>query len=180
MLHWTNKQEEYLERIRKIEKFLNNGKVVASKDIVSVLEQLIKPKDKVWIEGDNQKQANFLAKSLSQVDSQKVHGLHMIQSAIALPEHLDIFEKGIAEEVDFSFAGTQATRLAMMIENKQVKIGNIHTYNELYGRLVMDLIPNIALIAATKADKSGNLYTGDNTDNCSYSKSISTCCPIAD
>ncbi|MDO4535979.1 MAG: malonate decarboxylase subunit alpha, partial [Clostridium perfringens] len=42
---------------------------------------------------------------------------------------------------------------------------SIHTYLELYGRLFLDLIPNIALVAAEKADKNGNLYTGANTED---------------
>jgi malonate decarboxylase alpha subunit len=163
-MKWDTDRQDYLERMGKIEKFLNNGKIVAYKDIVSILELIIKPTDKVWIEGDNQKQANFLAKCLCQVNPQKVNGLHMIQSAIALPEHLDVFEKGVAERIDFSYAGAQSIRLSIMIENQQIKIGNIHTYNELFGRLVIDLIPKIALIVAEKADKAGNLYTGANTE----------------
>ncbi len=43
-------------------------------------------------------------------------------------------------------------------------MGEIHTYLELYGRLFIDLIPNIALVAADKADAQGNLYTGANTE----------------
>ena len=29
--------------------------------------------------------------------------LHMVQSVVALPEHLDVFERGIANRLDFSF-----------------------------------------------------------------------------
>jgi malonate decarboxylase alpha subunit len=42
-------------------------------------------------------------------------------------------------------------------------VGAIHTYLELYGRLFIDLIPRVALVAADKADRFGNLYTGPNT-----------------
>jgi malonate decarboxylase alpha subunit len=35
---------------------------------------------------------------------------------------------------------------------------------ELYGRLFIDLIPSVALVAADKADAAGNLYTGPNTE----------------
>ena len=51
-----------------------------------------------------------------------------------------------------------------MIEDGSVQIGSIHTYLELYGRLLVDLTPNIALVAAEKADAEGNLYTGPNTE----------------
>lgn len=88
----------------------------------------------------------------------------MIQSAISLPQHLDIFDKGIASKVDFSFSGPQSIRLSQMIKNGKIEIGNIHTYNELYARMVMDLTPNVALIVAEQADREGNLYTGANTE----------------
>jgi malonate decarboxylase alpha subunit len=45
-----------------------------------------------------------------------------------------------------------------------VEISSIHTYLELYARLFVELTPNIALVAADKADAAGNLYTGANTE----------------
>lgn len=163
-MDWDKKRQDYEVRLSKIKPFLQNGKVAASNDIVAILETTLKINDKVCLEGDNQKQADFLARSLCQMDPKKVHGLHMIQSAITLSEHLDVFERGIAEKIDFSFAGQQASRLAIMIQQDQIKIGNIHTYNELYARYVMDLTPDVALITAEKADYYGNLYTGANTE----------------
>lgn len=158
---------DYERRLAQIKPFLAQGKVVAAEAIVSLLEAAIKAGDIVCLEGDNQKQADFLARSLCQVNPQKINGLHMVQSAVSLPEHLDLFERNIAEKIDFSFAGPQATRLALMIQKKQIKIGNIHTYNELYARYVMDLTPNVALITAEKGDVYGNLYTGANTEETS-------------
>lgn len=163
MRNWSNLEKEYQKRIISIRKFLN-GKVCKSSDCVALLENAILPKDKICIEGDNQKQASFLAKSLLACNVSKINNLHMIQSAISLPEHLDIFDKGIASKVDFSFSGLQAIRLSQMIKNNKIEIGNIHTYNELYARMVMDLTPNVALIVAEQADKDGNLYTGANTE----------------
>jgi malonate decarboxylase alpha subunit len=46
-----------------------------------------------------------------------------------------------------------------------VKIGAIHTYLELYARMLVDLTPRVALIVADKADCNGNLYTGPNTED---------------
>jgi malonate decarboxylase alpha subunit len=51
-----------------------------------------------------------------------------------------------------------------MLQDGVLKIGAIHTYLELYARLFVDLMPNICLVAADKADKEGNLYTGSNTE----------------
>ncbi|AHE67595.1 malonate decarboxylase subunit alpha [Legionella oakridgensis] len=166
-MDWDKKRNDYQGRLARIKPFLKNEKIAASKDMVAILEAAIKPNDKVCLEGDNQKQADFLARSLCQVNPKKIHGLHMIQSAIALAEHLDLFERGIAEKIDFCYAGPQAARLAIMIQKSQIKIGNIHTYNELYARYVMDLTPDVALITAEQADRHGNLYTGANTEETS-------------
>jgi malonate decarboxylase alpha subunit len=46
-----------------------------------------------------------------------------------------------------------------------VKIGAIHTYLELYARMLVDLTPQVALVVADKADRDGNLYTGPNTED---------------
>lgn len=166
-MEWNKNLKDYESRQAQIKPYLEKGKVASKNNIIALLEAAIKPHDTVCLEGDNQKQADFLARSLCQVNPQKIYGLHMVQSSVALPEHLDLFERKIAEQVDFSFAGPQATRLALMIQKNQIKIGNIHTYNELYARYVMDLTPNVALITAEQADYQGNLYTGANTEETS-------------
>ncbi|MDC0704145.1 malonate decarboxylase subunit alpha [Priestia sp. AB] len=160
---WTNRRDQKAARLAKIDHLLK-GKLLGNEHIIEALELLISPGDKVVLEGDNQKQASFLSKALNEVSADKIHGLHMIMSSISRPEHLDIFEKGIAEKIDFSYAGAQSLRVSQMIEDETLKMGEIHTYLELYGRLFIDLIPNIALVAADKADVQGNLYTGANTE----------------
>jgi hypothetical protein len=76
------------------------------------------------------------------------------------PSHMDLFERGIARRVDFSFSGPQATRLARLVQSRKIEIGAIHTYLELFGRYFIDLTPNVCLIAAQSCDAAGNLYTG--------------------
>ncbi|MGC2164429.1 MAG: malonate decarboxylase subunit alpha [Gallionella sp.] len=141
------------------------GKVVPAGQIVQLLEAVIQPQDRVCLEGNNQKQADFLAQALTRVDPAKVNRLHMLQSVLALPEHLDLYELGIAEQVDFSFSGPQAARLARMVGKGQIRIGAIHTYLELFSRYFVDLTPHVALVAAQSADAQGNLYTGPNTED---------------
>ncbi|MBK0006875.1 malonate decarboxylase subunit alpha [Bacillus sp. S35] len=160
---WTTRRNQKAARLAKIDHLLK-GKLLGNAHIIEALELLISPGDKVVLEGDNQKQASFLSKALNEVSADKINGLHMIMSSISRPEHLDIFEKGIAEKIDFSYAGAQSLRVSQMIEDGTLKMGEIHTYLELYGRLFIDLIPNIALVAADKADAQGNLYTGANTE----------------
>lgn len=140
------------------------GKRVETEDIVPFLEHILRPNDKVVLEGCNQKQAAFLARALAGVSREKVHDLNMIIPSISREEHLDLFDRGIASEINFSFAGVQSKRLAEMVAENTVKIGAIHTYLELYGRLYVDLTPNVCLVAADQADSKGNLYTGYNTE----------------
>ena len=160
---WTTRVEAKKARVESV-RGLVDGVVIPTDRIVEVLEKLIKTGDRVVLEGNNQKQASFLSQSLVQIDPKKVHDLHMIMSSISRPEHLDVFEYGIARKIDFSYAGPQSLRIAQMIEDGKIELGDLHTYIELYGRLFIDLIPNVALVAADKADASGNLYTGPNTE----------------
>ncbi|CAN5290987.1 malonate decarboxylase subunit alpha [soil metagenome] len=144
---------------------LMRGKQVAHTDAVALLNAVLQPFDRVCLEGNNQKQADFLAKALVQVDVQRVHDLHMVQSVLSLPEHLDVFELGIASRLDFSFSGPQGARLAQLVSTGGVQIGAIHTYLELFARYFVDLTPQVSLIAAHSADAAGNLYTGPNTED---------------
>jgi len=156
------------DRVARVEAaipLVKTGKVVESANTVKLLETVIRPFDMVNIEGDNQKQADYLSECLCKVDTGVIHDLHIVQSAITLPSHLDIFEKGVAKKIDFSFSGPQADRLAKMIRTGNIELGSIHTYLELFGRYFMDLTPRVALTAAYQADKNGNLYTGFNTED---------------
>ena len=162
---WDSLRRDRNERLEAAAPLVSEGKLVPAKNTVKLLEAVIRPGDKVNLEGNNQKQADFLAERLCKVDPQKVYGLHMVQSSIALDEHIKLFDKGIAEKIDFSFAGPQAGTLASAIQEGKVKLGDIHTYLELFGRYFIDLVPRVALIAAYQADKEGNLYTGSNTED---------------
>ncbi len=144
---------------------LAEGRRVRPEDATALLERVIEAGDRVCLEGNNQKQADFLARALAQVDPAQVHDLHMLQSVVALPEHTALFDKGIAGEIDFSFSGPQGTRLASLVEAGKIRINAIHTYLELFGRYFVDLTPNVALIAAEAVDAAGNLYTGPNTED---------------
>lgn len=149
---------------KDLAKKFTNGKEIKADQIVEFFQTIIKSGDKIVLEGNNQKQASFLSESLAKVDANKINHLHMIIPSISRTEHLDLFEDNIAETLDFSYAGSQSLRIAQMIEDGNLKIGSIHTYLELYARLFVDLIPNICLVAADKADRNGNLYTGNNTE----------------
>jgi malonate decarboxylase alpha subunit len=141
------------------------GPVLETGRIVEALEQLLEPGDAVALEGDNQKQADFLSRALVEADPARLHDLHLLISSVSRPEHLTLFDRGIARQLDFAFAGPQSVRLAQLLEDGKVQVGAIHTYIELYARMFVDLIPDAALVCAEQADRQGNLYTGPNTED---------------
>lgn len=142
-----------------------NGKLVDKDALLPLLRAVIESGDRVCVEGNNQKHADFLSQELAKLDPTVVHDLHIVQSNIALSSQLDVFERGIASKLDFCYSGEQGVRLARLIKAGRVSIGGIHTYLELYGRYFMDLTPRVTLIAAQSADRHGNLYTGPNTED---------------
>ena len=165
---WTTQQNNRNDRVARARATLGeslDGKVVASSHIVELLHAVLEPGDRVCLEGNNQKQADFLGKALTRLDPGRIDNLHMLLSVLSLPEHLDVFEKGIASRLDFSFSGPQAGRLAKLAQAGKLNIGAIHTYLELFARYFVDLTPRVALVAAEMADREGNLYTGPNTED---------------
>ncbi len=81
---------------------------------------MIEPGDRLCIEGNNQKQADFLAKNLVKTDVSRVRNLHLVQSVLSLSEHMELHAK--------------------LVEQGKIRIGAIHTYFKLYARYFMDLI----------------------------------------
>ncbi len=161
---WSTRRDEKARRLARVASLLQ-GHVLSTTKTAEFLEILLSPGDMVALEGDNQKQADFLSRTLAQLNPQKVHDLHLVISSISRPEHCDLFERGIARNVDFSYAGAQSLRVAQLVEDKKLEIGAIHTYIELYARMFVDLPPQVALICAEKGDTRGNLYTGFSTED---------------
>lgn len=161
---WDNLARSRAVRLARAASFAA-GRLVSADHIVALLEAVIEPGDRVCIEGNNQKQADFLARSLVKTDPARLRDLHLVQSVLALPEHIDLIERGQVSRIDFSFSGPQAGRLARLVESGKITIGAIHTYLELFARYFVDLTPRVALIAAQAADREGNLYTGPNTED---------------
>src|SRR6202453_3614949 len=161
---WTTRRDEKRRRMQLVQPWMK-GPVLPNARIVEAFEAVIVSGDSVVLEGDNQKQADFLSRSLVKVNPGKLHDLHLIISSISRPEHLTLFELGIAKKIDFSYAGPQSLRVSQLLEDGKLEIGAIHTYVELYARLLVDLVPNVVLVCAEQADAEGNLYTGPNTED---------------
>lgn len=164
MRDWTTQRTERARRLEQAAPFAA-GKVVKADDVTALLQRVIRSGDRLCLEGDNQKQADFLAKCLTRVDPETIHDLHIVQSGLVLPEHLDLFRLGIARKLDFSYSGPQSGAIARALDKGSIALGAIHTYIELFARYYVDLTPNVALIAAVCADRDGNLYTGPNTED---------------
>ncbi|MGO4465334.1 malonate decarboxylase subunit alpha, partial [Pseudoduganella sp. RAF53_2] len=165
---WDTLQRNRAERLARAQAALGSelaGKSLPAARIGDLLHAVLECGDRVCIEGNNQKQADFLAQALCQLDPQRINDLHMLQSVLTLPEHLDVFDRGIASKLDFSFSGPQAARVAKLASAGKLNIGAIHTYLELFSRYFIDLPPRVSLVAAEAADRRGNIYTGPNTED---------------
>uniref|UniRef100_UPI00403F0EAE malonate decarboxylase subunit alpha n=1 Tax=Massilia sp. METH4 TaxID=3123041 RepID=UPI00403F0EAE len=161
---WDTRRQEKRRRLESV-RHLCDGRVLGTDAIVDALQLLVASGDRVVLEGNNQKQADFLARALVQLDAGKVNGLHLIMPSVSLPQHLDLFERGIANKLDFAFAGAQSLRISQLLQDGVLQVGALHTYVELYARLYVDLVPNVVLVAGYKADRDGNLYTGPSTED---------------
>jgi len=152
------------EKLGLVEKAFGAGKIVPTARTTEFLELVVRSGDRLIHEGNNQKQGDFLAEQLAKMNPEKIRDLELCASCLGLPEHLDLFENGLASKVNFAYAGPQGSRLAGMVFDRRVKIGAIHTYVELYARYFAELIPDVACLVAIEADREGNLYTGGNTE----------------
>src|SRR4029077_1071201 len=147
---WSKRRASKAARLARIAPWMK-GSVLETGAIVEALQALLEPGDAVALEGDNQKQADFLSRSLVQVDPAKIHDLHLLISSVSRPEHLTLFERGIARKIDLAFAGPQSVRLAQFVADGKLEIGAIHTYVELYARMFVDLMPKLAQAAPRTA-----------------------------
>jgi malonate decarboxylase alpha subunit len=158
---WNTRRTEKQRRLASVPV---QGKVLPTDDLVAMLEKLIAPGDKVVLEGNNQKQADFLSRALASVNPQKVHDLHMIMPSVGRSEHLDIFEKGIARKLDFSSPVPKAC-VSRSCWKMACWKSALFIPTSSFIPACMSTSPNVALIAGYKADRKGNLYTGPSTED---------------
>src|SRR5260221_12613762 len=107
---WTTRRDEKRRRMQLVQPWMQ-GPILPKARIIEALETLIVSGDRTVLEGDNQKQADFLSRFLVKVDPKKLHDLHLIISSISRPENLTLFELGIARSVDFAFDVRKSLRL---------------------------------------------------------------------
>ena len=90
---WDSRRQSRQRRLERAAS-LGLGRQLAAARIGELLEAVIEVGDRVCLEGNNQKQADFLARSLVKTDPTKLRDLHLVQSVLALPEHIDLIERG--------------------------------------------------------------------------------------
>ena len=74
---WSRRRAKKAARLARIAPWMK-GQVLETGAIVEALQTLLEPGDAVALEGDNQKQADFLSRRSSQVDPAKIHDLHLL------------------------------------------------------------------------------------------------------
>src|ERR1700730_8125582 len=79
---WTTRRDEKRRRMKLVRPWMK-GPVLPRAKMIEVLETLIVSGDRVVLEGDNQKQADFLSRSLVKADAKRLHDLHLIISSIS-------------------------------------------------------------------------------------------------
>src|ERR1700747_2272127 len=115
MLEAPRRDPDRPARLERASRICGTGEKLCPADrTTELLEAIIEPGDRVVIEGGNQKQADFLAAALAKADPTRLHDLHMVQSVLALPDHLAVFERGIHDRLDFAFAGPQTRNVAAL------------------------------------------------------------------
>ena len=71
---WTTRRDEKRRRMQLIQPWMK-GPILPKERIIEALETLIVSGDRIVLEGDNQKQADFLSRSLVKVDPKKLHDI---------------------------------------------------------------------------------------------------------
>src|SRR5258707_793526 len=127
MTDWQKQRSERDTRLNAGSRYAS-GKMVQPESAKALLDAVIRPGDRVCLEGDNQKQADFLAEVLAGVDRSRIHDLHIVQSGIVIQAHLDLFERGIARKLDFSYSGPQGAAIALALVSGKIERVAIHTY----------------------------------------------------
>jgi malonate decarboxylase alpha subunit len=74
---WTTRRAEKKNQMQLVSSWMS-GPLLQREKLVESLETLIAPVDRIVLEEDNQKQADFLSRSLVEDDPKKLRDLHLV------------------------------------------------------------------------------------------------------
>src|SRR5258708_16518850 len=103
MTDWQKERSERSTRLNAGSRYAS-GKMVPPDKAKALLEAVIRPDDRVCLEGDNQKQADFLAEVLADVHPPRNHDLQIVQSGVVVQAHLHLFPRGLTPDLDSSYS----------------------------------------------------------------------------
>src|SRR5262249_654932 len=106
MTGWEKQRSERNARLEAGSRYAA-GKIVPPESAKVLLEAIIRPGDRVCLEGDNQKEAVFPAGALAGGAPPRIYALHIVKPGIVPQAHVDLLEGGIARKLDFFFSGPQ-------------------------------------------------------------------------
>src|SRR5258706_14536337 len=95
MTDWQKQRSERDTRLNAGSRYAS-AKMVQPESAKALLDAGIRPSDRGCLEGDNQKQADFLAEVLAALDPSRIHDLQLVPTVSPLQPHLDPFEPVIA------------------------------------------------------------------------------------
>jgi len=164
MKSWNAQKTTLAERLADGRRYAS-GKTIEVADLPNFLEAVIRPADRVCLEGDNQKQADVLAAALADVDPPR-STIFIWSSQVSCCPSISMYSRRASRAG--SIIPTPVRRQPASPGCYSAAKLNwelfIHIL-ELFARYFVDLTPNVALIAAVCADRDGNLYTGPNTED---------------
>jgi malonate decarboxylase alpha subunit len=109
-----------LERAASLGLAGKNGKEIPVDRIIELLEAVIQPGDRVCLEGNNQKQADFLSESLADCSPERINRPQYGPVSPGSPEPRGSFRaRPGSNRLDFSFSGPQGARLAKLVQEQQ-------------------------------------------------------------
>ena len=87
---WTTRRDEKRRRMQLVQPWME-GSILPKGKIIEALETLLVSGDRIVLEGDNQKQADFLSRSLVKVvDNKDVKSLVTFLMTFALPDRKSV------------------------------------------------------------------------------------------
>ena len=154
---WTRRRADKRERLSAVAGYVD-GKLIEQGRLRDTLEGLLRPGDRVALEGDNQKQADFLSRTLAQCDPGKApRPAHADLVGVAARASRPVRDEASPPSSTSPTPDPQSVRIAQMVEDGPVA----HRRHPHLRRAVRADVhrpePRRRAAVRAKADRDGNL-----------------------